>query len=72
MTSASLAKVSRLIFCLIAEFYSAAAGNPIVTAAVNAYQPLGDSLRFNPRSQSPTRPRSIHPPGSPVAAETHL
>jgi hypothetical protein len=42
------AKVSRLIFCLIAEFYSAAAGRPILSAAVVAYQPFGDSLRFNP------------------------
>jgi hypothetical protein len=42
------AMLSRLIFSLIAEFYSAAAGKPITTAAVVAYQPFGDSLRFNP------------------------
>jgi len=42
------AKLARLIFSLIAEFYCTAAGKPITTAAVIAYQPFGDSLRFNP------------------------
>ncbi len=42
------ADIARLIFTLIAEFYSTAAGRPISTAAVVAYQPFGDSLRFNP------------------------
>jgi hypothetical protein len=42
------AKLARLIFNLIAEFYCTAAGKPITTAAVIAYQPFGDSLRFNP------------------------
>ena len=42
------ADLARLIFNLIAEFYSTAAGKPISTAAVVAYQPFGDSLRFNP------------------------
>ena len=40
--------ISRLIFSLITEFYSAAAGKPISSAAVLAYQPFGDALRFNP------------------------
>jgi len=42
------AYLARLIFNLITQFYSAAAGTPITTAAVVAYQPFGDSLRFNP------------------------
>jgi hypothetical protein len=42
------ADLARLIFNLIAEFYSTAAGKPIATGAVVAYQPFGDSLRFNP------------------------
>jgi hypothetical protein len=42
------ADLARLIFNLIAQFYSTAAGRPICTAAVVAYQPFGDSLRFNP------------------------
>jgi hypothetical protein len=42
------ADFARLIFDLIARFYSAAAGRAISTAAVVAYQPFGDSLRFNP------------------------
>ncbi len=42
------AMLSRFIFSLIAEFYSAAAGRSITTAAVVAYQSFGDSLRFNP------------------------
>ena len=37
----------RLIFSLIAQFYSAAAARPI-SAAVLAYQPFGEALRFNP------------------------
>jgi hypothetical protein len=41
-------RISRLIFSLIAEFYSAAAAKPISSAAVLAYQPFGDALRFNP------------------------
>jgi len=40
------ARLSRLISSLIAEFYSTAAAKP--TAAGVAYQPFGDSLRFNP------------------------
>jgi hypothetical protein len=40
--------ISRLIFSLIAEFYSAAAGKPISSAAILAYQPFGDALRVNP------------------------
>jgi hypothetical protein len=42
------AKLSRLIFTLMAEFYTRAAGRPITTAAVIGFQPFGDSLRFNP------------------------
>jgi hypothetical protein len=41
-------RISRLIFSLIAEFYSAAAGKPISSASILAYQPFGDALRFNP------------------------
>jgi len=37
-----------LIFNLITQFYRTAAGKPITTAAVIAYHPFGDSLRFNP------------------------
>jgi hypothetical protein len=33
---------------LIAEFYRTAAAKSISTAAAGAYQPFGDSLRFNP------------------------
>ncbi len=40
--------ISRLIFSLIAGFYSAAAGKPIASAASLAYQPFGDALRLNP------------------------
>ena len=39
-----MAKLARLIFNLIAEFYWTAAGKPITTAAVIAYQPFGGSL----------------------------
>ena len=42
------ADLARLIFDLIGQFYSAAAARAISTAAVVAYQPFGDSLRFNP------------------------
>ncbi len=42
------ADLARLIFDLIAKFCSTAAGRPITTAAVVAYQPFGDSLRFTP------------------------
>jgi len=38
------ATLSRLISSLVAEFYCTAAGKPTVVA----YQPFGDSLRFNP------------------------
>ena len=48
------ARISRLIFCLIAEFYSAAAGKPILSAAVVAYQPFGDS--FEPAAGAHTSP----------------
>jgi hypothetical protein len=41
-------QISRLIFSLIAEFYSATAARPFSTAAVVAYQSFGDALRFNP------------------------
>jgi hypothetical protein len=41
-------QISRLIFSLIAEFYSAAAAKPISSAAILAYQPFGDALRVNP------------------------
>jgi hypothetical protein len=44
--------ISRLIFSLIADFYSAAAGKPISSAAVLSYQPFGDALRFNPHSHA--------------------
>jgi hypothetical protein len=40
--------ISRLIFSLIAEFCSAAAAKPISSAALPAYQPFGDALRFDP------------------------
>jgi hypothetical protein len=39
------AVLSRLIFSLIAEFHFTAAGRPITTAALVAYQPFAD---FNP------------------------
>lgn len=45
-------RISRLIFSLIAQFYSAAAARPLSTAAVLAYQPFGDALRFNPHFHS--------------------
>jgi dienelactone hydrolase len=41
-------KISRLIFSLIAEFYSTASGKPITSAAVVGFMPFGDALRFNP------------------------
>jgi hypothetical protein len=40
--------ICRLIFSLIAEFCSAAAAKPISSAALPAYQPFGDALRFDP------------------------
>ena len=40
--------ISRLIFSLIVEFYSAAAGKPISSASILAYQPFSDALRFKP------------------------
>jgi hypothetical protein len=40
--------ISRLIFSLISEFYSAAASRPISSAAILAYQPFGNALRFHP------------------------
>jgi hypothetical protein len=39
-------QISRLIFSLISEFYSAAASRPISSAAILAYQPFGDALRL--------------------------
>jgi hypothetical protein len=45
-------RISRLIFSLICEFYCAAASRPLSTAAVVAYQPFGDALRFNPHFHS--------------------
>ena len=39
-------RISRLIFSLITTFYSAAAGKPISSAAILAYQPFGDALRL--------------------------
>ena len=47
------AQLARLIFNLIAQFYSAASGSPISSAAVVAYQPFGDSLRFNSARDPP-------------------
>lgn len=41
-------QISRLIFSLVAEFYSIASGKPITGAAVLAFQPFGDALRWNP------------------------
>jgi len=40
--------VSRLIFALIAEFYTEAAGRPLMTGMIVAHQTYGDMLRFNP------------------------
>jgi hypothetical protein len=44
-------QISRLIFSLIAEFYSTASGKPITSAAVVGFMPFGDALRFNPHFQ---------------------
>lgn len=41
------AEVSRLIYTIIAEFYNAAAGKPLVTGIVTAFQSFGDLLRWN-------------------------
>ncbi|MBM3501624.1 MAG: transposase [Armatimonadetes bacterium] len=41
-------QISRLIFSLVTEFYSTASGRPITGAAVVAFQPFGDALRWNP------------------------
>lgn len=40
--------ISRLMFSLIAEFYSAWAFRPISRAAILASQPFGEALRVNP------------------------
>jgi hypothetical protein len=41
-------EISRLIFSLVAEFYSTASGRPISSVAVVAFQPFGEALRHNP------------------------
>jgi len=40
--------VSRLIFALVGEFYTEAAGRPLMTGMIVAHQTYGDMLRFNP------------------------
>ena len=45
-------EVSRLLFDVIHSFYTVAAGRPIRTASVLAYQSYGDLLRFNPHSHA--------------------
>ena len=42
------AEVSRLIFTLIRDFYSKAAGRELLSGIVVAYQSFGDMLRWNP------------------------
>jgi hypothetical protein len=42
------ADLARLIFSLISEFYSTAAGKPILSAAVAAYQRFGSFAVWNP------------------------
>ena len=42
------AEVSRLIYTIITEFYTAAAGRPLQSAVIAAYQSFGDKLRWNP------------------------
>jgi len=44
-------RISRLVFSLVAEFYSTASGRPIAGAAVLAFQPFGEALRHNPHFQ---------------------
>ncbi len=46
------ARMPSRILPLVAEWNSATAAKPILTAAVVAYQPFGDSLRFNPHFHS--------------------
>jgi hypothetical protein len=41
------AEVSRLIYTIISEFYAAAAGKPLLTGVVSAFQSFGDQLRWN-------------------------
>ena len=48
MNDSLFGQISRLIFSLIAEFYSTANGKPITSAAVVGFMPFGDALRFNP------------------------
>ena len=52
------ADLARLIFSLIAEFCSVAAGKPISTAAVVAYQAFGDSPVIHISGPSHPRRRS--------------
>jgi len=42
------AEVSRLIFTLIRDFYSKAAGRELLTGIIVAHQTFGDMLRWNP------------------------
>ena len=42
------AEVSRLIYRIIDEFYAEAAGRPLLTGTIIAYQTFGDMLRWNP------------------------
>ena len=42
------ADMSRLIYCLLGEFFNEAAGRPLLTGMVIAHQTFGDMLRWNP------------------------
>ncbi|MEE8441552.1 MAG: transposase zinc-binding domain-containing protein [Spirochaetia bacterium] len=42
------AEVSRLIYAIIGEFYSEAAGRSLLTGLIVAHQTFGDQLRWNP------------------------
>ena len=42
------AEVSRLIYDILRDFYHEAAGRPLLTGTIIAYQSFGDQLRWNP------------------------
>lgn len=42
------AEVSRLIYTIITEFYTAAASKPLLSGLIAAHQTFGDQLRWNP------------------------
>jgi hypothetical protein len=64
-------QISRLIFSLMAEFYSTACGKQITTAAVVGFQPFGEALRYNPHFHALILEGGFDPEGHFVQVPVH-